>query len=143
MSFLKKKLFYLPFCFLINIYINLVITVSAFFEKSKGFLNPNIKQEDLAKEFGTNSTYLSIVINREKNMNFSNYLNSLRIRYLLELLEEDIKYYNFKLAALANITGFNNTTTFRNAFFKETGLPASKYLKDRIYNLDKLQYARS
>ena len=114
-----------------------------FFEKSKGFLNPNIKQEDMAKEFGTNSTYLSIVINREKNMNFSNYLNSLRIRYLLELLEEDSKYYNFKLAALANITGFNNTTSFTNAFFKETGLPASKYLKDRIYNLDKLQYARS
>lgn len=46
---------------------------------SKPFLNPELRITDLALAFGTNRTYLSVFINREYGMNFSHYINSLRL----------------------------------------------------------------
>lgn len=46
---------------------------------SKPFLNPELRITDLALAFGTNRTYLSMFINREYGMNFSHYINSLRL----------------------------------------------------------------
>lgn len=47
--------------------------------ENKPFLNPELRITDLASAFGTNRTYLSVFINREYGMNFSHYINSLRL----------------------------------------------------------------
>ena len=48
------------------------------FEKSQRFLKKKYTLNSLAKELNTNSTYLSKVINLEKDTNFANYLNNLK-----------------------------------------------------------------
>jgi len=62
-------------------------------------LSHEITQEDLAKKIGTNSTYLSIVINHYKGINFSSYLKDLRITDALNSLrnkpEMAKKVYNW------------------------------------------------
>ena len=49
------------------------------FEERKHFLQPNLTQSKVAKKFKTNTTYLSIIINQEKQKSFVNYINALRI----------------------------------------------------------------
>jgi YesN/AraC family two-component response regulator len=54
------------------------------FESNNGFLKKNLTLDSLAKEFQTNRDYLSKLINELKNKNFSQYLNELRINYIVE-----------------------------------------------------------
>src|SRR5690606_10122930 len=48
------------------------------FEKSNAFTNNKLNISTLANQLDTNTTYLSEVIRRNKNKNFSNYINELR-----------------------------------------------------------------
>lgn len=59
------------------------------YEKSEKYLNPNTSLSVLANSFKTNQTYLSEIINKHKNTNFSTYIHQLRINYLLKALEKD------------------------------------------------------
>ena len=57
------------------------------FEKNKGFLNSSITIQNLAQDFNTNSKYLSIIINAKKEKTFSQYINELRIDYIINELK--------------------------------------------------------
>lgn len=48
----------------------------------KPFLNPEFRITDIASALGTNRTYLSTFINSEYGMNFSRYINSLKLEEL-------------------------------------------------------------
>lgn len=103
------------------------------FEKSMEYLNPSLTLLSLAKDFETNSKYLSEVINVEKKLNFSVYINQLRINYALEELKKNKRIRKFTINALANEFGFGSSRSFSEAFFKQTGVKPSIY----IANLDK------
>jgi AraC-like DNA-binding protein len=49
-------------------------------EEHKPYLNHDLRITDLMTELGTNRTYLSQFINKEYGMNFSYYINSLRLQ---------------------------------------------------------------
>ncbi len=98
------------------------------FENKKEYLINGITLVDIAKQFGTNSTYLSKVINLKKDKNFSNYINDLRISYCLEILKLNRKMRNYTIKALAEEMGFNNVQSFSNAFYKSTGIYPSYYI---------------
>lgn len=101
-------------------------------EKKQKFLKSDITLDSLAKKFKTNTAYLSSVINAYKNKNFSDYINNLRIDFILnELSEKD--YETLKILSLdscAERAGFSNRTTFSNAFKKQTGISPSVFLKE-------------
>ena len=100
------------------------------FESSKGFITKKYTLNSLSKELKTNSTYLSKVINITKGMNFSNYLNNLKIEYVLDKLTNDEQFrqvYNIK--GIAKKCGFSNTQSFSTAFYKKTGLHPSYFIK--------------
>jgi YesN/AraC family two-component response regulator len=54
------------------------------FEKSNLFNNKNISLPFLAGRFETNTKYLSYVINTHREKDFNNYINELRINYIIE-----------------------------------------------------------
>ncbi|SDQ54522.1 helix-turn-helix domain-containing protein [Flagellimonas zhangzhouensis] len=93
------------------------------------FLNSKCSLHSLAEVLQTNQKYLSQVINHEKNANFSNYINDLRINYLLNRLLEDKEYRNSKLAYIATTSGFNNLNTFYSAFKKRLGILPSYFIE--------------
>ncbi len=99
------------------------------FEDNKNYLNLNISLNDMAKKFGTNSTYLSKVINLKKDKNFSQYINNLRIGYAIEQFKVNPKFRKYTIKAIAGECGFKNAESFSKAFYKKWGIYPSYYLK--------------
>jgi AraC-like DNA-binding protein len=99
------------------------------FERKKGYLKSDITINQLAKTFGTNHKYLSKVINIEKDNNFSQYLNDLRITYAFTELQTNDKLRNFTIIAIAKESGFKNAESFSKAFYKKYKIKPSFYLK--------------
>ncbi len=99
------------------------------FEKDNGFLNRNLSVENLAKEFQTNRDYLSKAVNEIKGKNFSNYINELRINYIVGELKTNKQLQLYTLEAICEAAGFNNSESFAKAFKKITGTLPSYYLK--------------
>lgn len=99
------------------------------FEKNKEFLNSKISIASLAKSIGTNPNYLSKTVNHFKKISFSQYINTLRIECAVDTLKSDTIYRKYTLKAIAAEFGFNNTESFSKAFYKETGIKPSFFMK--------------
>ena len=75
----------------------------------------------------TNSRYLTIIIKKYKADNFNNYINELRIKYILSKIETDRNYRKYKISFLAEDSGFSTPTLFTKAFKDIVGVTPSKY----------------
>jgi len=62
------------------------------FEIGKAFLDPKTNLNKIAIQLGTNSKYLSMYINQFKGFGFPEYLNKLRIEYVLNRLSKSFVY---------------------------------------------------
>lgn len=100
------------------------------FEKNKGFLNSSITIQNLAQDFNTNSKYLSIIINAKKEKTFSQYINELRIDYIINELKNNKNLCKYTISAIAEEAGFNTAESFSKSFFKRTGLKPSYFIKE-------------
>lgn len=98
------------------------------FEKKERFLSSNISLNNLAGDFNTNTTYLTAVIKKYKQTNFSGYINDLRIEYIIRKLKTSPEYANYKIAYLAEECGFSSHTVFIRIFTEKTGLTPSKFI---------------
>ncbi|NAS32828.1 helix-turn-helix domain-containing protein [Flavobacteriaceae bacterium R38] len=100
------------------------------FEKENQFLNNTITLNSLAKKLGTNSAYLSKIINFHKDKNFSTYLTDLRINYVIQALKEQPKLREYTIKAIAFEVGFKNSESFTTAFYKKTKIYPSYFIKE-------------
>lgn len=108
---------------------NVLIKKIEKFEKSEKFIRRGLTIITIAHEMNTNTTYLSTVIKEVKNKNFNNYLNGLRIEYIVNLLHKDPKYREYKTSYLAEVCGFSSREVFTTVFKKETGISPSYFIK--------------
>lgn len=99
------------------------------FEKRMGFLQSDLKLTNLAYEFATNANYLSKVVNHFKGKNFSQYVNALRISYVVEKLKKDKKFRKYTIKAISKEAGFNTTESFGKAFYQIMGILPSSFIK--------------
>ena len=99
------------------------------FEKQQKFLSSEITLHSLAKTFETNSKYLSQFINQQKEQSFNNYLNRLRINFTIEKLKTDARFRKYSIKAIANEVGFNTPESFSKAFYKNTKIKPSYFIK--------------
>jgi len=100
------------------------------FEEKEGFLKPNITVKSLSKKVNTNPKYLSKIINFYKQKSTTNYLNDLRINYAIERIKNDATFRKYTIKSIANEVGYANHQAFSNAFYKETGLKPSYFIKE-------------
>lgn len=93
------------------------------------FLDANLSTKMLADKLNTNRTYISNAINKERDLNFYQYINAFRIKYAIKLLSES---RNGKCTShLVEECGFKSASTFY-AFFKEhTGFTPKEYSMKR------------
>lgn len=98
------------------------------FEDSEKYINPKVSLQFLAKQLDTNTKYLSEIINKNKTQNFNNYINELRIHYILRKLKSEPKYQNYKVSSLAEECGFNSRNTFTLAFKTTLGMSPAKFI---------------
>ncbi|MEG1230183.1 MAG: AraC family transcriptional regulator [Flavobacterium sp.] len=106
-----------------------ILTHLDHFENNLDFLNSDINLNQLATLWHTNRSYLSTLINQYKGKGFTDYVNQLRIEYLLKNLEEDPNWKKYKIAHLAELLGFSSSRSFSNAFLKATGISPSFYIQ--------------
>ncbi|MDO1512868.1 helix-turn-helix domain-containing protein [Maribacter confluentis] len=116
-------------CYLDEDVKDIILTKLKRLEDELFFLDPKCRLHDLAEDLQTNQKYLSQVINHEKETNFNNYINGLRITYLLNRFLEDEDFRNSKLSYIAVSSGFNNLNTFHTAFKKHLGILPSSFIK--------------
>lgn len=95
------------------------------FSKGKIYLNATLTLNDLARELGTNRTYLSNYLNQELHTTFYEYVNQWRVRRAKELLRET----DLLLEEVALLSGFNSMSSFRRYFSAHTGMSPLEYRK--------------
>lgn len=81
--------------------------------------------DEAAGQFAMNPSYFSEYFKKNIGVNYSDYLSKLRVQHAIRLLNDtDASVTDISYAA-----GFNNTTSFYNAFKKITGMNPRDYMK--------------
>ena len=106
------------------------------FEDKKGFTQKGLTISKLAAQLGTNSNYLSQVINEYKKANFNKYLSELRINYITNLLFEDKKYLKYSIETLAKECGIASRQNFSDLFYEINGIRPTDFIKKRKEELE-------
>ena len=115
--------------------INQVIKGLERLEKQQFFLNADCSLHSMSKKIKTNTAYLSKIINTHKMKNFNDYINDLRIDYVLKRLKDDKKFRLFSIKSIATEVGYKSDYSFSKHFKIKTGLNPSYYIK----NINKLE----
>lgn len=99
------------------------------FEESKKYLDNSMSLATLSAQLGTNTKYLSEIINKYKDKNFNSYINGLRVKYFIQLLSTDRSYHQYKISYIAEICGFTSHSAFTNIFKSVTGFSPHEYIQ--------------
>ncbi|WP_243232318.1 AraC family transcriptional regulator [Flavobacterium pectinovorum] len=99
------------------------------FERDKKFLEKELTLVKLSAAFNSNTKYLSQIIYHYREKGFVEYINDLKVDYLISLLKTDRKIRNYTNKALAEEAGFTTTQRFVNAFYSRTGMPTSYFIE--------------
>ncbi len=99
-----------------------------FMSAEKPYLKMDYTLTEMAKDLKILPNQLSMVVNSKLKCSFPEYVNSLRIKTAIELLDK-AGNNNLTIEAIAYDSGFNNRTSFYKAFKKHTGKLPSEYLK--------------
>lgn len=98
-------------------------------EAARIFLEQGFSFTVLATKMQTNAKYLSYLIKEHRNTDFNNYLNKLRIDYIMKTLKEQPEWRQYKISVLASETGFSSHSQFSAVFKHITGLSPSVFIK--------------
>lgn len=97
-------------------------------EQDKVFLNPDLNLTLVANKFNISNGYLSQLLNKHSDLNFNDYVNSLRVDEAKEMLE-DSSFDNYTITAIGLEAGFNSKSSFYSSFKKFIKLTPSQYKK--------------
>ena len=98
------------------------------FENSTYYTNQDTSLSRLALQLDTNTKYLSEVVNSHKRKNFNSYINELRINYIIDKLENNPTYLQYKISFLAEDSGFSSHSVFATVFKQVTGIPPTSFI---------------
>ena len=96
--------------------------------EEKLFTKGDLKLQEVADALDIGVHALSQAINVSKGVKFTEYLSQLRVEEAIHLMRQK-EYQDIKLLAVGIDAGFNNKTSFLNAFKKYTGKSPSEYRK--------------
>lgn len=94
---------------------------------NKSYLNGMLTLKDLADELNCPQRLLSSCINMSTGHSFTHYINTYRVSYFKDLLDNP-KKKQFTILSLAEESGFNSKSTLVRIFKQHTGTTPSEYL---------------
>lgn len=113
--------------------IEMIHALEEFIIVKENYKMDNLTLEKVAKKLKTNRTYLSESVNTHYNMNFSRWLNEIRIKESRKLLGSE-KNDKYSIEGIATMVGFNSISSFNSNFKTITGITPSFYRKNRLIN---------
>jgi len=99
-------------------------------DNEKPYLDPLLSLNGLARKLHLSTKELSQIINECFAMNFSDFINSFRVKEVIRLFEQDTD--NRTILDISLEAGFNSKSTFNHVFKKTTGLSPRDYLKKSV-----------
>lgn len=99
------------------------------FEEKKKFLEKDLTLVRFSAMVDCNSKYVSRIINDYKQKTYTEYINDLRIDYIVNLLKTEKKYRNYTFKALGQEAGFSTVQNFTRAFNNRMKMPVSEFLE--------------
>ncbi len=101
---------------------------------SGGYRMQGLTLEDLARELGSNRSYVSAYINSTFNCNFREWINALRIDYSKTLLAEQSF---MTIEKVSEQSGFSTSAYFCRLFSKREGMTPTKWRESTIGGVEK------
>ena len=92
----------------------------------KKYKDKNYSAKMLADELGTNTRYISAVVNVRFHMNYTSFVNKYRIEEAMTLLT-DKRYQDLNMEDISDMVGFSNRQSFYASFFKQNGCTPREY----------------
>ena len=116
----------------------LIIRIDKAICSGKLYLDPNLSITKVAKEIGTNRTYLSKSINLKTGQNFNEYINNYRSEHARNFIRESLlsdegkNSYNVSLTMsdVASASGFRSLRALNRYHVKKYGVLPSEYKND-------------
>lgn len=97
----------------------------------KLYLDPLFNLSLFSKKLNLSESYLSHIFNQNSSVNFSEYINKLRVEKAQELLKNK-HFKSYTIVAIGLEAGFNSKSTFYNSFKKEVGTAPTQYRKENL-----------
>ena len=92
----------------------------------KKYKDKNYSAKKLAEDLGTNTRYVSAVVNVRFHMNYTSFVNKYRIEEAMSILT-DKRYQKLRMEEVSDMVGFANRQSFYASFFKFTGITPREY----------------
>lgn len=109
--------------------VNSILEKLSVFEDSNEYLEKDLTRESLAQKLGTNTKYISKIINHSKNKNFRDYINELRVQYAVNELKNNFELRKYTIKSISEELGYKSVDSFSKAFKKNTGMQVSYFIK--------------
>lgn len=88
----------------------------------------NLSLDLLEKELHISKYHISHILNKTLQMNFNDYINSIRISNACRYIDEG----NKTVAEISELVGFNTVRTFNRAFLKHVGVSPREYKNKEV-----------
>ena len=110
--------------------------------KQKKYLDKDYSAKQLAADLGTNSRYISAVINVRFKMNYTSFVNKQRIKDAMVLLAGK-ENKNLNMEEISDMVGFANRQSFYASFYRINQITPREYkLKEFAKRAERLKKAQ-
>ena len=92
----------------------------------KRYKDKDYSAKRLAEDLGTNTRYISAVVNVRFHMNYTSFVNKFRIEEAMTLLV-DKRYRDLNMEDISGMVGFANRQSFYASFYKINGITPREY----------------
>ena len=108
---------------------NIESSLKQYCEEPQLYLQHDISVTELAKQIGTNRSYLSKYF-AQQGVTYNAYINGLRIRHFVKLYQETTaSHQSTSTKQLAFQSGFRSYSTFNAAFKQNMGMTAGEWMR--------------
>ena len=92
----------------------------------KKYKDKDYSAKKLAEDLGTNTRYISAVVNVQFHMNYTSFVNKFRIEEAMTILV-DRRYQKLRMEEVSDMVGFSNRQSFYASFYKIMGITPRDY----------------
>lgn len=92
----------------------------------KKYRDKDYSAKKLAEDLGTNTRYISAVVNVRFHMNYTSFVNKYRIDEAMTLLV-DKRYQELRMEEISDMVGFSNRQSFYASFYRIVGITPREY----------------
>lgn len=92
----------------------------------KKYKDKDYSAKKLALDLGTNTRYISAVVNVRFHMNYTSFVNKFRIEEAMTILV-DRRYQTLRMEDVSDMVGFTNRQSFYSSFYRQLGLTPREY----------------